>query len=186
MSNEHRRLFLSAGSLRPLYVLAVLLPLLPKNGDAQTIQVGSATGVRGEQVTISVTLATGGRNVINAQNDITVTGYTPFAVRSDGSPDCTVNPAIGKDDSEFFFLPRGCTGTGCVSVSALIFDNDLLSAIVDGAVLYSCKINISAAAQTNTSYPLFASGVILADELGDRIPDAAGQDGQVNVLGDGC
>ncbi len=45
--------------------------------------------------------------------------FTPVAAKADGTPDCTPNPATGKDMS-FNFLPNGCSGSGCASIRAVV------------------------------------------------------------------
>jgi hypothetical protein len=135
---------------------------------------------------------------------------------NENAPDCQVNAAIGK--SAFFgFLPNYCSnsattactadsdctspgtctvactpGTNCTGVRALIFGlttDSEVSAITDGATLYSCTVNI--AAGTTGSHTLTVSNESVADTTralvcptGDPVqPCPAGTNGTVTVGG---
>jgi hypothetical protein len=122
-----------------------------------TIQVGSAAGGAGDTVTLPVSLSTGGWVVAGTQNDIAFAGSAPIQAKTNGKPDCTVNPDIGKEASSFSFHPSGCTpGTDCTGIRAIILSVADPSPIPDGSVLYTCKIKIGAGAPTGI-YPLTCS-----------------------------
>jgi hypothetical protein len=119
-----------------------------------SIIIGSATGQAGSTVTIAVTLESD-VPVAGTQNDIAFDADAPIAADGD-DPRCTVNPAIGKDDSSFAFLPAGCTpGVDCTSVRALILSFAELDPIPTGSTLYSCEVEI--AEDATGSYPLTCS-----------------------------
>jgi hypothetical protein len=134
------------------------------------IIVGTAVGNPGDTVALTVTLhapaVTPG--VAGAQNDFTYDSTRiSVAVRAGGHPNCTVNPAIEKEATEFSFLPVGCSGTACTTVRALMFStSDPLLTIPDGSALYTCQVLIAADAPLAT-YMVTASNVLLS------LPDGA-------------
>jgi hypothetical protein len=87
-------------------------------------------------------------------------------MRADGRPDCTVNPAIDKDDGSFTFQPAGCTGSACNRVRALILSNFNSDPIPEGSVLLTCNLD-STGVEGTYSIPL--SGTILADPTSTRV-----------------
>ena len=173
---------------------------------AQTITIGSASGAPGDEVTISVTLATGGKEIAGTQNTITFDpANAPIEPLSAGKcsvsktkvcaadadcppaevcikgPSCGVNPAIGKGGSAFSFLPSKCTGSACTSVKGLVLALDNTDPIPDGSLLYTCKVKIAATA-ANGAYPLTNSGVGFSNSAGDSVP-GTGTNGEVIVGG---
>jgi len=96
-----------------------------------------------------------------------------------GAPDCTVNPAIGKDGF-FAFTPNGCSGATCTGISAIIVAVNNLAAIPDNSELYRCNADIAVGA-TGPSYPLTNSGVVLGDTSGQPIDGATGSDGTITI-----
>ncbi|MFN8625897.1 MAG: thrombospondin type 3 repeat-containing protein [Candidatus Binatia bacterium] len=95
-----------------------------------------------------------------------------------GAPECTVNPAIGKDGF-FAFTPNGCTGAACTGISAIIVAVNNLTAIGDNTELYTCKVNIDSSATGD--HPLTNGGVVLGDTTGQPIPGATGNSGTISV-----
>lgn len=127
---------------------------------AVVIEVGSATGHPGGQVTIPVTLASEGGAVLATQNQIAFTRQAFIPAGADGAPDCTANPAIDKGATGFRFLPLGCDpAADCLSIRVFVLSFSNLEPIDDGAVLYSCTVQIAAGAPFG-DYPL------TVDELG--------------------
>ena len=151
---------------------------------SQTIIVGNASGNAGQQVTVTVILLTGGTEVAGTQNDIGFQPQARIAAKGNGTPDCAVNGDIDKGSSSFAFRPSGCSGDACTGIRALVLATDNVSAIADGSVLYTCKVNIAANAATG-DYALAATGVILSDPAGNAIAGASGQNGKVTVSGGG-
>lgn len=147
------------------------------------LQMDTVNAAPGTQVTVSVTLHAPGQLVAGTQNDIGFDSVNaPIAAHPSGKPDCTVNPAINKAATSFAFRfqPHGCSGPGCVTLRALVLSTADVDPIADGAVLYTCKVNVSASA-ANGLYPFALTGVILASPEGDQIPGAYGTDGGVTV-----
>ncbi len=77
---------------------------------AQKIIAGNASGDPGQQVTVTVTLSTGGQSVAGTQNDIGFQPQARVAAKANGKPDCAVNGDIGKGATSFAFRPSGCSG----------------------------------------------------------------------------
>jgi hypothetical protein len=130
--------------------------------------MGSASGAPGTQTTFDVTLSTAGAMVAGVQADIAFDSNTPVAATGAGRPDCTVNPAINKQGTAFAFQPPGCSGTGCTAFRAIVFSLSNVEPIADGAVLYTCKVNIDPAAAPGP-YPLLVSNVGMSTPDGQPI-----------------
>jgi len=59
--------------------------------------------------------------------------------RSDGRPDCQVNPEIDKAATTFGFLPAGCAFSWtCIKAIVISFDN--VDPIAAGEMLYTCRV----------------------------------------------
>lgn len=117
-------------------------------GGPVALAVGGAIGMAGETVSVAVTLISGD-DVAGVQNDIAFPPAVPIAARASERPDCTVNPAIGKDGASFGFQPPGCTpGVGCTGIRALILSLDSVEVIPAGSVLYTCRVDIAPDAPT--------------------------------------
>jgi hypothetical protein len=62
-------------------------------------------------------------------------------------PDCQASATLQKEASTFGFLPLGCSGTDCRGVRASVFSVVSPSRLIpDGAIVYTCKIDIAAGA----------------------------------------
>lgn len=149
---------------------------------AVAVQVGSATGTAGQRVQFSVTLDTKGLDVSAVQNDITFDRQTAIAVRANGTPDCVVNPAIDKNATGFAFQPPSCTLSGdCARLRAIVIAFDNADPLPDGAVLYTCSVDVAASAPPR-AYPLGNADPLVTSPAGVRI-STVGTDGQIVVTG---
>lgn len=148
-----------------------------------TIRALNTGGARGTRVPFSVAAATGGLAVAGVQNDILYSGATPIAATSAGKPDCTVNPNIsssGRMTLSAAFRPSGCSGSKCTSVRAILVPEGMNSfTIPDGAILYTCRVNIAATAVPGM-YPIVVSEPGASDEGGLRLA-TVGANGSVSV-----
>ena len=110
------------------------------------------------------------RVVVGAQVDITYspTGNIAFVRDVNGRPDCTVNPEINKSSTTFTFQPPGCSAGSCTSARAVVFSSEDVEPIADGAVLYTCRVQIAADASAG-AYPLTAGGTVLSAPSGGRV-----------------
>jgi len=125
------------------WTMAVLM-LTAAAAHGASIDLGSASGPRGADVSITVTLHTMGAGVLGTQNRIEFDRATPIAADAFGVPDCEVNPVIHKDATGFRFLPIGCDpAVDCTAVRVLLLAFANLDPIPDGAVLYMCHIVIA-------------------------------------------
>src|SRR5262249_6795746 len=131
-----------------------------------------AVAAPGDHVTIAARLSTAGQPIAGIQNDITYSTQAPIAAKADGTPDCTVNPDIHKEATAFRFTIEG--------LRAVVLSFENVDPIADGAVLYRCRVDVSAQA-TYSSYPLDVSNVIFSDPLGQRVPDVGGIAGTIFV-----
>jgi MYXO-CTERM domain-containing protein len=133
-----------------------------------TIIIGSATGEAGDTVSFDVTLETG-TDVAGTQNDIAFAAPIAIAAKTNGRPDCTVNPDIEKGGTSFAFQPSGCTvGETCTGVRALVLALDNVDPIPTDSVLYSCNVNIAEGA-ADGDYPLTCSNPGASDPDGGAL-----------------
>jgi hypothetical protein len=128
-------------------------------------------------------LDTGGATVGGTQNDITFDSSNVLvAALPDGSPDCTLNPDLKDKDQLFIFRPNGCTGAICRMLRTAVFRTfPPISPIPDGAMLYTCRVNISATAEPG-EYALAVSRVQLTNPLGTPVAGVVGIDGTIVVV----
>jgi len=168
----------------------------PVCSDADCTQLigGTASGARGETVSIDVSLGARREAVAGVQNDLRLSSHLRVATRPDGRPDCAVNPDIGKPASAFVFLPSGCRGRDCTAVRALVLSLDDVEPIADGARLYTCAVTIGPRAPLGELVLAFegvsastAEGVDVAIGAVDPRVIVLGQgDSGVRASGDGC
>jgi hypothetical protein len=148
---------------------------------AASIDVASASGVPGSEVTVTVSLRTMGAAVEGTQNRIDFDRQTAIAADEDGQPACSVNPAIDKNGTAFRFLPLGCDpAVECTAVRAFVIALDNLDPIPDNSRLYSCRIRIAGDAGVGT-YALRNSEARASGALGATVPTTA-TDGAVEVV----
>jgi hypothetical protein len=150
--------------------------LSPRAAGIVSIDLGTASGPPGSQVTFDVALDDGGEEVVATQNDITFDPLTPIASQG-GVPDCTANPATGKDAFTAFH-PIGCTpGVDCTRARVIVISLSNLDPVPNG-VLYSCNVNIDPSTAPGT-YPLLNTDVESADSMG--LHTTVGSDGAIVV-----
>jgi hypothetical protein len=138
----------------------------------QTAAASSAAG-------ITVNLAAGGAEIAALQADVTFPVMAPIAAQANGKPDCTVNPAIDKNATSFFFWPDACSGATCTAVRVLVLATDNLDPIPDGAALVTCTVDVSGDSGTRLTYEI--GRVILSDPSGQTVSDAGDQNGQICI-----
>jgi hypothetical protein len=148
-----------------------------------SLSVGSADGTPGAFVQINVTLqllTTPPNAVVGTSNDITFMPETPVVgSKLLGPPVCAVNPAINKF-AAFEFTPSGCRTTQtCTGVNALVVPDQNNDPIPDGAILYTCTIQIHPDAASGT-YAL-ENDVQEVLDANDSEQPATGNDGSVTV-----
>ena len=150
-------------------------------GDRPSIVLGTATGAPGQDVTLTATLRSAGTQVAGTQNDLTFDARN-VSLGAGAKPSCRVNAAIGKGATAFSLLPRGCQGSACTTVRALVFAVDNTDPIPDGAPLYTCTLHISPSAAPG-QYRIRVGGVILSSSSGQKVPNGPGGDGVLIVSG---
>jgi hypothetical protein len=115
---------------------------------------GSATAPPGGHARVDVTLSAAGAVMAGVQNDLEF----PPGVQVDG---CTVNPAIDKPASAFRVVSP--------DVRAVIVALDNLDAIPDGAVLYTCDVEVAADAAPGR-LPIRCTNAHAATARGEAVP----------------
>jgi hypothetical protein len=159
----------------------MLCLLSARAAGAASIEIGSASGPPGADVTVTVSLRSMGAAVLGTQNRIDFDRQTPVAALPGGQPDCAVNPQINKDAAGFRFLPLGCDpAVDCQSVRVFVLSLTNLAAIPDQSVLYSCRIAIADDAALG-AHPLLNREVGASAEQGLPVP-TTGTDGAVEVV----
>ena len=116
------------------------------------IMIGVVAGSAGTTVQVDVDL-TALEDVLATENDIVFDPHAAIGM-SAGTVACTVNPAIGKDESTFAVLPQSCTPGTCTGIHASIAGGT--DPIPSGSVLYTCDVEI-AADTPDGIYPLVCS-----------------------------
>jgi MYXO-CTERM domain-containing protein len=151
---------------------------------AVVITIDDASGDAGSTIGVTVTLNTEGASVAGTQNDITFGSDSGIAIaaKTNGKPDCAVNPDIDKGGTSFAFQPSGCTaGTDCTGVRALVLALDNVDPIPDGSVLYTCQVAI--ASDASGVIALTNSNAGASDPDGNALPTTA-VSGNVTVGGE--
>ena len=145
------------------------------------IEVGSGLAAPGQQIRLGVTLHATQQQVGGTQNDILFDPHASVAAKADGTPDCAVNPGIGKEATSFTFQPPGCTPDAtCERVRAFVLSFDNVDPIPDGSLLYTCIVSVAGDAAVGSDYPLVCSGVGASDPEGNAVA-ASCTDGRVSV-----
>lgn len=142
-----------------------------------TLVLSRSGGQLGEIVDLIAKLYTLGSSISSLDNIITFDSInTPLLANALGKPDCSVNPAIGKADSIFEFLPAGCSGSACTQVHALVQSLSNIAAIADGAQLFACKMKIAKKAPSGI-YQVLATVVDAIDSnfVSQVVSTVAGQ-----------
>jgi hypothetical protein len=156
---------------------------VPGGGPLVAIDIDSVRAVSNQRESFDVRLYTldGAPTVAGTQNDIFFDPSTPIAATGDGTPDCTVNPDIHKNGTEFLFLPPDCLpGTTCAGMRAFVLAVDNTVPIPGGAMLYSCAVQVAPDAAVGV-YPLRNDNAVGSDPEGDPVV-VRGRDGQVEVI----
>jgi len=141
----------------------------------QVLSPGTTTAV------LTMSLATGDNQIAGLQADVTFPIEGSIAVKANGEPDCTVNPAINKGGTSFAFRPNGCGGTGCSTVRVLVLAIDNVDPIPDGSVLFSCNVSVAPGFIGTLNYTLL--GVILSDPNGGKVLPVNNQNGTISIPG---
>lgn len=157
----------------------------PPNPNAVRLLVGTASASPGGNPEVAVTLERRVHLVAGIQIELRFDARMAIAARSDGDPDCAVNPAIHKDAPAAFW-PSGCNPEllgSCLSVRVLVISLADTNPIPDG-LLFTCRIAIAADAPPGV-YPLTAYDVGASSPEGDAL-DTEGVDGSVVVTASGA
>lgn len=130
----------------------------PRAAGEVTLIVGTAIIAAGQSGTFDVSLDSGGLDVAGIQIDITFDPLTPIADAA-GEPDCTANPATGKDLFKIFSTPT--------RARFLMLSFSDLNPIPDG-VLFTCNVDVSPSAPSDI-YPLTGSNEGASDPDGGAL-----------------
>ncbi|MBI3785611.1 MAG: hypothetical protein HY270_19635 [Deltaproteobacteria bacterium] len=150
------------------------------NRDDVSVDAGFVVAHPGDAVVFAVTLNSGGSAVADVDNILSFDPINAPIAANGGLPDCQIGSGLNKEASSFSFLPDGCSGTDCRSVRAHITSALNRTAIPDGAIVYSCQVQVPLGATPRT-YPLLLTDVKLTDPDGATIPETQGGNGEVVV-----
>jgi hypothetical protein len=118
-------------------------------------------------VTVAVTLHTGGEQIVAMENRILLDVRAPIAARGT-RPNCTVNPALGKDSTIFVFLPPDCASSGsCELIKSIVISFGDSEPIADGSVLYTCAVDIAASATPGDLVPVVCTEPVASGPRGE-------------------
>jgi len=148
---------------------------------APQVVVEIVTANPGTSVEFDVTLATGTFAVSGVNTEITFDALAvPIGRREGGTPACNLNPALVNAASAFVFRPTGCSEDECTRVFAAVFPTFPISAIPDGSVLFTCRVDVAADAALG-SYALEIGPLVISDVIGNAVPGAIAVDGAIEV-----
>jgi len=86
-----------------------------------------------------------------------------------GPPDCIVAPGLALETALFLHQPQGCTpAASCTGVRALLLGGSRTPTIADGALLYTCRVSIGAAAAGDVALP--CSGAVASGADAGALP----------------
>ena len=129
---------------------ATLTPTPTLMVSSAAINLNSVSGAAGDTVTISATLVGGNNQFAATSNDIVYDStQVDVALKTNGKPDCNINPAINVDSAVGKGLsisqPTSPPAMKILRVGVLATDN--VNTIPDG-LLFTCNFKINAAATT--------------------------------------
>jgi hypothetical protein len=134
------------------------------------LRISSATGAPGQRVSFSVTVDTANALIDLTQNQITFDPNARIASTASGEPDCTGPGATA-------FLPPGCVPSqDCQAIRGTF----ATERIRNGAVAYTCNVDISTSATVGSRFTLHCSAAIFVDENIEQFP-ADCEDGEIVV-----
>ena len=145
------------------------------------IEIGYAVAQPGNAVFVDVVLHAGLMSVAGIQNDIAFDATAPIVATADGVPDCVVNGAIAKPDTNFAFQPPGCEPGVTSPMRALVLAFDNVDPIADGSVLYTCRVQV-AADEPPAPHFLLCSRAAASDPHGNLLATTC-RDGEVLLPG---
>jgi hypothetical protein len=156
-------------------------PLIPIFDDTiPTLLLGHNSGSAGDIVTLVAKLHTVGQAIERIENVLSFDPMTtPILSRSNGQPNCTVNPIVGTANALFQFLPEGCSGNGCNQVRAVVDSLSNLGSLLDSAAVFTCKVRIGDGTAAGI-YNIVASALEAFDE-DDLLIEFASVIGQISV-----
>ena len=154
--------------------------LAAEDPTAPTITVAGTSGRPGQTAALTAMLRTADAEIAGLQVDVSFDAEnTPIARTRRGTPDCAVDPTIGKQSTVFGFIPPGCDGQWCTSVRAIILSLDNFDPIADGSTLFRCTVGIPGNARPGI-YPLVTTLAIASDANATAVTLSA-SNGEVTV-----
>jgi hypothetical protein len=152
------------------------IELLP--AETVRLEIGEAVGAPGYTTDVGVVLRTLGYGVTEIHHELRFDGFAAVNAIGD-SPDCSGGPYLTTTDSEFVFLPEGCTpDVDCTALSATISTRD---PIPDGVVAYRCNILSHDQVSPSSCFHTLACGGGEARTIGGAPLDVVCVDGGVEV-----
>jgi hypothetical protein len=144
------------------------------SGEPIELEIPPVSGEAGDAVEISVVLHTHGQEVAGIQID--VEAYPPLTIQTTdgGGPDCWRNLELDKDYTVYSF-PDGQWNR----MRALVLSLSNVTPIPDGSLLFTCRIDIDAAAEAG-EYQVSALRLGGSTSQGDPL-DAVGSGGSILV-----
>lgn len=168
----------------PIITVVITLGLIISARSALAVvrvQVGSATVRAGDDALIQVWLHSDPFDAVAAvEHEIVFDSATPPRLDANQRPNCSVNPSLEKESTQFGLAPPVCGNgaTACTAVRAVVVSIQNVGRIPDGALLYKCIFSTNGAPAGH--YPLRNTRLSYATPEGsDR--SAVALDGEVFV-----
>jgi len=150
-----------------LIALALVLLAHPAQG-ANSVRINSPVAEPGESFALEAVFeGEGGPEVAGVQVDLTL----PAGVRIEsfgGKPDCTADPAAGKEDTGFALRPADCQGIACTGVRALVLSLTSVDPIPPGTRMFACRGTVSQSASPSSQ--AIGCESLMSSPQGEELP----------------
>lgn len=172
---EARAVF--AGAMLATTIWALVPRSLAFASGAIEMEISVVSGLPGDSVDMSVVLHTNGNEVAGIQIDVEAAPPLTIAQTEHGRPDCRRNEALDKDYTVYSFPYRAESDANLMRALVLSLTN--VTAIPDGVVLFTCRVDIDPSAEPG-DYELEAQRMAGSTPAGVEIA-AVGSGGTVSV-----
>lgn len=158
-----------------------LLTAAPLQLAAQVLVGDRVQSAAGARVEVGLTLRSEGQAVSALQFELPFSAVYTIAATAN-RPACRVAPEIDKPGSIFAFVPADCDPqASCEGVRAILFEFGEQFPIPDGARVASCTLQVRPEAPPG-AVPIEIRGVVASSPLGERLPAARAENGELEVL----
>jgi hypothetical protein len=147
------------------------------SGEPIDLEIAPVSGLPGDSVDMAVYLHTTGNEIAGIQIQVRALAPLTIAISDTGRPDCWRNTDLNKDYTVYAF-PNRAAGDWTY-MRAIVVSLTNLDPIPDGALLFTCRVDIAADAEPG-AYQLTADRMEGSTSVGVAI-EAVGSGGTVSV-----